>query len=260
MTSEQPSILVADCDATRHGPLQSLCVSRGWGCKVVTNPEEFQRLVDEGKFDLVIAEADILARPVDLAWVERCMEQAVLSKRQERREQLAYSFVVSEQTEMRFTCKQLREAQAISLPVIERLRACHRMSDVDALKVRLAVQEAVLNAFEHGNLELESHWKDEKVGESDRFSVVRQERLADSQFANRMVTITSWFDGHVVEIVVKDQGRGFDPTKPAKQKRDNLSCFGRGLTLMKSAMDDVHYSCGGTEVTLVKRLNTNRSS
>lgn len=304
MTSEQPSMLVADCDATRHGPLQSLCVSRGWGCKVVTNPEEFQRLVDEGKFDLVIAEAampgldykallgqacrrrpsqllvvvgdtqggdaeirlirgneaDILARPVDLAWVERCMEQAVISKRQERREQLAYSFVVSERTEMRFTCKQLREAQAISLPVIERLVACHRMSDVDALKVRLAVQEAVLNAFEHGNLELESHWKDEKVGESDRFSVVRQERLADSQFANRMVTITSWFDGDVVEIVVKDQGRGFDPTKPAKQKRDNLSCFGRGLTLMKSAMDDVHYSCGGTEVTLVKRLNTNRSS
>jgi anti-sigma regulatory factor (Ser/Thr protein kinase) len=304
MTSEQPSILVADCDATRHGPLQSLCLRRGWDCQFATNPEELQRLVDQGKFDLVIAEAtmpgldykallgqacrrrpsqllvvvgdmqdgdaeirllrgnetDILARPADLAWVERCMEQATLAKRQEKREQLAYSFVVSERTEMRFSCKQLSEAQAISLPVIERLVACHRMSEVDGLKVRLAVQEALLNAFEHGNLELESRWKDEKLGDSHKFAVMRQERLADSQFANRKVSVTSWFDGDAVEIVVKDQGRGFDPTEAAIQKKDNLSCFGRGLTLMKSAMDEVYYSCGGTEVTLVKRLNTNRST
>ena len=205
-------------------------------------------------------DTDLIARPVDLDWVERCMEQATLSKRQETREQLAYSFVVSERTEMRFSCKQLGEAQAITLPIVARLVASRRLTENDALKIRLAVQEALLNAFEHGNLELDSRWKEERVGETDRFSAVRKERLADPKFANRMVSVTSWFDGEVVEIVVKDQGAGFSPAQLRHIKKNDLSCFGRGLTLMTNAVDEVRFSSGGTEVTLVKRLSAIRST
>lgn len=205
-------------------------------------------------------DTDLIARPVDLDWVERCMEQAALSKRQEIREQLAYSFVVSERTEMQFSCKQLGEAQAITLPIVARLVASNRLSENDGLKVRLAVQEALLNAFEHGNLELDSRWKEERVGETDRFSAVRRERLADPKFANRMVSVTSWFDGEVVEIVVKDQGGGFSPTQLRDTKKNDLSCFGRGLTLMTNAVDEVRFSGGGSEVTLVKRLAVTRST
>jgi len=205
-------------------------------------------------------DTDLIARPVDLDWVERCMEQATLSKRQETREQLAHSFVVSERTEMRFSCKQLGEAQAITLPIVARLVASRRLSDNDALKIRLAVQEALLNAFEHGNLELDSRWKEERLGETDRFSAVRKERLADPKFANRMVSVTSWFDGEVVEIVVKDQGGGFSPTRLREIKKNDLSCFGRGLTLMTNAVDEVRFSSGGTEVILVKRLAVTRST
>jgi anti-sigma regulatory factor (Ser/Thr protein kinase) len=205
-------------------------------------------------------ETDIITRPVDLAWVERCMEQATMSKRQETREQLAYSFVISERTEMRFSCKQLGEAQAISLPIVGRLVASRRLTETEALKIRLAVQEALLNAFEHGNLELDSRWKEERLGDTDKFSAIRKERLADPYFANRIVSVTSWFDGEGVEIVVKDQGNGFSPSQLRQAKENDLSCFGRGLTLIKNAVDEVRFSCGGAEVTLVKRLTAHRST
>jgi DNA-binding response OmpR family regulator len=304
MISVQPAILVADSDERRQGALRLLCRAKGWGCKVVTDAQEFKQLIEAGTFDLVIAdvempgldykvllgeacrrrpsqllvvvgdskgddsdvrllrgnETDVIARPVDLAWVERCMEQATISKRQETREQLAYSFVVSERTEMHFSCKQLGEAQAISLPIVARLVASRRLSETDALKIRLAVQEALLNAFEHGNLELDSRWKEEQSGATDKFSAIRKERLADPYFADRMVSVTSWFDGDTIEIVVKDQGRGFIPTHHKDVKKNDLSCFGRGLTLMSNAVDEVRFGCGGSEVTLIKHLAAKRST
>lgn len=204
-------------------------------------------------------ETDVISQSVDLMWVERCMEQASASKRQERRDQLAYSFVVSERTEMRFSCKQLEEAQAIGLPIVERLVASRRLSEKDGLQIRLALQEALRNACEHGNLELDSRWKEEWSGSTDKFSVVRRERLADPHFADRMVSVTSWFDGEAVEIVVKDQGSGFSVTNVHQAKKNEISCFGRGLTLMKHAVDEVRFSCGGSEVTLIKRLGAKRS-
>jgi anti-sigma regulatory factor (Ser/Thr protein kinase) len=304
MIFTQPSMLVADSDEARCAALLSLCADRGWGCTVVSDSIEFQRLVEAGVFDLVIADAempgfdyktllgqacrrkpsqllavvadsaagepevrmlrgnetDIINRPIDLTWVERCMEQATISRRQEKREQLAYSFVVSERTEMRFTCRQLGEAQAISLPIVARLVAVSRLTETDALKIRLAVQEALLNAFEHGNLELDSRWREERVGDIDKFSSVRKERLKDPHYANRMVSVVSCFNGEAVEITVKDQGKGFSPDQLSCARSNDLSCFGRGLTLINNAVDEVRFSCGGTEVTLVKRLPANRSS
>lgn len=204
--------------------------------------------------------ADIMVHPINWKWVERCMDQVATARRMEMREQKAYSFVVSERTELQFSCKQLGEAQAISLPIVARLMASRRLSDPDALKIRLAVQEALLNAFEHGNLELDSRWKEEVVGGVDRFSLMRRERLKDPEFANRMVYVTSWFDGEAIEITVKDEGRGFSSSEIEDSKRDKLSCFGRGLTLMRNAVDEVRFSCGGSEVALIKRLDTARST
>jgi DNA-binding response OmpR family regulator len=298
MISVQPSILLADSDDSRRETLSSFCKKKGWGCRTVSDIDQFQSYLQSETFDLVIADADmpglspmiligqacrkrpsqsllvvsdsskkeydlrmfrgnaadVIAEPVDLNWLERCVEQAISSRRQEEREQLAYSFVVSEKTEMIFSCRELGQAQAIALPIVGRLLAAKRLSETDALKIRVAVQEALLNAFEHGNLELDSRWKDEPCGETDRFSTVRQKRLADPKFADRKVAITSWFDGESIQIVVKDEGRGFSPDKKKESAGSELSCYGRGLTLMRNAVDQVVFNSSGTEVTLTKRI------
>ena len=56
-------------------------------------------------------------------------------------------------------------------------------------------------------------------------------------------------------IVVKDQGHGFDPYKvPGPLAVENLTAeHGRGIYLMKMAMDEVSFQGGGTEVHMWKQ-------
>lgn len=204
---------------------------------------------------------DVITKPVDFAWLERCVEQAVCVKRQEERERLSYRFVTSERTEMHFSCRELGEAQAIALPIVSKLVTSERLGETDALRLRLAVQEALLNAVEHGNLELNSRWKEEFLPDgTDKFSHVRRERMQDPMYANRKVGITSWFHGKTLEIVVKDEGKGFmHAGQPAVVSIDNVSCFGRGLTLICNAVDEVRYDNGGSEIRLIKHLRDSGS-
>src|SRR6266436_3128133 len=55
-------------------------------------------------------------------------------------------------------------------------------------------------------------------------------------------------------IAVADQGRGFDPNQiPNPLAAENLSAErGRGIHLMKVAMDEVSFEHGGTEVHMGK--------
>ena len=55
--------------------------------------------------------------------------------------------------------------------------------------------------------------------------------------------------------MVQDQGQGFDVTKiPDPTDPENLCRIGgRGILLMRSFMNAVHFADGGRRVTMVKR-------
>lgn len=199
---------------------------------------------------------DVITKPVDFNWLERCVEQACSLRRQDEREKQTYTFVTSERTVMEFSCKQLREIQAISLPIVSRLLASGQLTDNEALRIRLAVQEAVLNALEHGNLELDSRWKEvEEANGVDKFSSVRRQRMEDPLYADRRVRVTSDFEGKLFQITIKDEGKGFlNSQRPSVPLAQNLSCFGRGMTLIHNAVDELRFNDNGSEVTLVKYL------
>ena len=94
--------------------------------------------------------------------------------------------------------------------------------------VELALREALSNAILHGNrLEL-----------------------------RKLVHVRCCCEGAKgVFIVVRDQGNGFDPnTVPNPLAVENLEAeHGRGIHLMKLAMDEVSFERGGTEVRIRKQ-------
>ena len=63
--------------------------------------------------------------------------------------------------------------------------------------------------------------------------------------------------GKGVSVVVKDQGKGFDPNAiPDPLAAENLrAANGRGILLMKSQMDEVSFEREGTEVHMRKRCS-----
>jgi DNA-binding response OmpR family regulator len=231
-------------DVFRRKPSQALIV-------VGSSPQSDQemRLIHNGI-------TDVITKPVDFSLIERCIEQAVRLRGQDERERSSARFIASERTEMQFTCQQLAELQAVALPILERLVEADLLTSYDGLKIRLAIQEGILNAMEHGNLELDSRWKEEYEPDgSDKFSRVRRERLADPNYRDRTVHFVSVFDGEVLEITIKDEGDGFLASERFVQDiGENLSCFGRGMTLMNDAVDEIRYTDGGSQVTLIKIL------
>jgi len=95
--------------------------------------------------------------------------------------------------------------------------------------VELALREALSNAMLHGN------------------------RLE----ARKLVHVRCRCDcGSGLSVVVRDQGQGFDPDEvPDPLSFENLrSEHGRGIHLMKVAMDEVSFERGGTEVHMWKKL------
>ncbi len=91
--------------------------------------------------------------------------------------------------------------------------------------IRLAIEEAITNAFEHGHEKL------------DPSTPVRVE-YAVTEYA--------------VEIAIEDQGSGFSPNAlPDPTLQENLSKpSGRGVMLMRAYMTDVYFNDVGNRVKL----------
>ena len=121
-----------------------------------------------------------------------------------------------------------------------------------ATRAGIALEEALLNAVYHGNLEVSS---DLRQNGDEAFHALARQRRDQEPYAARRVLVTARLTTAGATFVIRDQGPGFDisklpdPTDPAYLERPS----GRGLLLMRAFMDEVRYNATGNRVTLVKR-------
>jgi serine/threonine-protein kinase RsbW len=109
------------------------------------------------------------------------------------------------------------------------IQECHCVPGQER-DVEIALSEALANAVLHGN----------------------------HQDAEKKIQINCRIQcGGEVSIIVRDEGKGFDPTKvPNPTAVDNIeSEHGRGIYLMRALMDEVRFEQGGTEVHMRKRAS-----
>ncbi len=102
------------------------------------------------------------------------------------------------------------------------------LDDTKRYEITLAISEAVTNAIRHGNGE-----------DPDTFVVIILEA-----------------EGNEVAITISDEGRGFDPDSlpdPTKGER-LLTPNGRGVFLLRSLADDVHYEFSSNGTTVIARF------
>ncbi|MCA9624974.1 MAG: response regulator [Myxococcales bacterium] len=124
----------------------------------------------------------------------------------------------------------------------------------ETLQVSIAVREALVNAVEHGNLELDSKLKERGDGS---YEALRIERRRERPFCDRRVQVQATMTHEAVTWVIRDQGKGFDPnTLPDPTDPLNLDrVYGRGLLLIRTFMDEVQHNEMGNEITMIKRKN-----
>ena len=93
--------------------------------------------------------------------------------------------------------------------------------------IRLALEEALTNAFKHGNRD----------------------------HPDRTVSLECRIDADAVELEVEDEGEGFDPRSvPDPTTVENVEIpSGRGIILMRSFMTDVRFFPPGNRLRMVYR-------
>ncbi len=127
---------------------------------------------------------------------------------------------------MSSTMESVEEAEEAA----DRLATEAGLDEDQRFPITMAVREAAINAVLHGN----------------EYDPARQ------------IEVSLENTGKDLVITIADQGRGFDPAK----LRDPLAAenllrgTGRGIFLIRSLMDEVHFRQlqPGTELTLVKHL------
>ena len=125
------------------------------------------------------------------------------------------------------------------------------------LSIRLSIYEMLVNAMEHGNLEINYEDKKlllEKIPDYQRYL---QERAQAEPYSGRKVWLTYLMQNKSLLITIEDEGKGFDTSSLPSPVADNsLSDLnGRGIFITKVNMDEVNYNEKGNKVTLVKQLD-----
>lgn len=112
---------------------------------------------------------------------------------------------------------------------IERALKSHLFEDREIFSIKLALEEALVNAIKHGN-------------QMDR---------------SKKVTIAYRVNAERFDIAIADEGKGFDPEDvPDPMAVENLErpC-GRGLLLMRHYMSEVNFHPPGNRISMSKVRN-----
>ena len=127
------------------------------------------------------------------------------------------------------------------------------LSNLDV--IAMAFHEALVNALEHGNLELESHLKSDLFVPEDPYARLRSERMADPEYASRLIEVRLAMDTERFEVEISDEGPGFDASRlsPLPPESEMAPHCGRGLPLILLVMDEVHFNDKGNQIRMVLR-------
>jgi anti-sigma regulatory factor (Ser/Thr protein kinase) len=123
----------------------------------------------------------------------------------------------------------------------------------ERMQIAMALDEALLNAMVHGNLEVSSELRQTEDGKP--YSEMIDRRKQEAPYKDRHVLIRLNASSDVATITIRDDGPGFDtcslrdPTDPENLERAG----GRGLLLINAFMTQVRHNEKGNEITMVKR-------
>lgn len=117
-------------------------------------------------------------------------------------------------------------------------------------RIGVAIEEAVVNAMIHGNLEVTSELRETSYEE---YEATILDRLTIPEFAQRRVTVVVVLDRNACRVTVRDEGPGFDPDglRDPTDPENLCRVSGRGILLMRTFLDVVQFNGRGNEVLLV---------
>ena len=159
-----------------------------------------------------------------------------------------------QQTNFRFVIPNDRELIRGAISYLQLLaEKFGKLPEADRIRLGICLEESLLNAMIHGNLEISS---DLRQGDTDAYERLIELRQKQRPYRDRSIEISASFSSEQLEFTIRDAGCGFDVAAvPDPTTLENLAKpSGRGLMLMRIFLDEVKHNATGNQITLIKRL------
>lgn len=199
---------------------------------------------------------DFIKKPIDFGNLRSTVYRITSGLREENLEHKMYGSLSAQHAEYELIAQDFFTGTP-ALPILADLVRANLIDTGERLRLTLAYQEAVTNAVDHGNLELSSTLKDNiSINGIDSYQLTRRSRMEDPIYGGRKIWITTDYREGCLKITIRDQGKGFVLPRQheIESKGASLNCYGRGMTIISGAMDEVEYRLNGTEIVMTKKI------
>ncbi|MCB1167117.1 MAG: ATP-binding protein, partial [Leptospiraceae bacterium] len=137
----------------------------------------------------------------------------------------------------------------------------HFLANDDIASMQMGLREVIINAMEHGNLNITYDEKTQATREGNYIEFFKQ-RQRDERYRDKKVKIDYVLNPAYVAFRITDQGEGFDHKSQleAGAKKANLQGLGhgRGIQIARIEFDSIRYNRKGNQVTLIKKFELSR--
>jgi CheY-like chemotaxis protein/anti-sigma regulatory factor (Ser/Thr protein kinase) len=141
--------------------------------------------------------------------------------------------------------------------VCSSMKLMHLGDTTQIRHVAIAIEEALLNAIYHGNLELRDiSPRGVRISENGEVADLIESRLKVEPYKDRTILFGMDLARNKAQFVIRDGGPGFDVQEfvHARRGQDMSNEKQRGLTLIRNFMDDVSFNETGNEIRMTLNL------
>ncbi|TGK01903.1 PAS domain S-box protein [Leptospira langatensis] len=220
--------------------------------------EKLEELASEGKPVRFLGEflQKYLREPKELQIQFQVLEyegqREILGRAYEPDQDLMSRYVDDEKT-VYSANNYLQNAELLSQRMTTNL---YRFTDPGTITaIRNCLREMIINAIEHGNLNISFEEKTRAMTDGSYFRFV-QERQKDPYYKSKKVKVEYSLSRDRLGVRITDEGKGFNHARLMKNSMEKLNSegitHGRGLTLTLSTFDLVKFNSPGNQVTLIK--------
>ncbi len=247
-----PDLIILDLNMPRLGGLAALSRIRDHDPSVpvvivssTTDPETTERALSLGAVNL-------LRKPFDREEIQFVLDQIYKAI-----EEQADIHDVLDLVDRRATSLSFQSGTGILSKVVaylgRELQYGYPGYDVPITEIKLALYEALANAYEHGNLEISYDEKTRVLQEPEGILKLVKKRLKDPKLAARHIFVQVEYQQDCAVYSIRDEGPGFDHEgHVARPPAATTALHGRGITLICHYMDEVSWNETGNEIRLRK--------
>jgi CheY-like chemotaxis protein len=132
------------------------------------------------------------------------------------------------------------------------LRCMPLGDETERMRTGIALEEALLNAYFHGNFDVSSV----EGATPQSYDMIAADRAADRDYSLRRITVIADISRERAIFTIRDEGKGFDPTPYLSGRAKPLNDRHRGIHLMSTIMDEITYNECGNQVTMIRNAIT----